>query len=83
MAMDKPYATLRGALRRGDIDYKYLAKQLDRSLQYVVDRMNARAAWRVDEAYKILDILREPPERFRSFFPPAANRVEIRRRANV
>lgn len=64
------YATLRKELKHQDIDNRYLAKLLGRSVPCVSQRLNARQSWTLDEAYALLKALSLPYEKLHVLFPP-------------
>ena len=66
----KPHAKLRGALMERDIDEAYLARKLQRSVTYVSQHMMAHKPWPMDEAYKIMDMIRAPYDQLPVYFPP-------------
>lgn len=68
--MPKPHMKLRGAMVERDIDEAYIARKLQRGPTYVSQRMMGRKPWQIDEAYKILDMIRAPYDQLAAYFPP-------------
>jgi len=69
--MAKPYAKLRHALDDADISRADIQQRLGRGkgLTYVAQRFQGERPWTLDDAYVILDMLGEPPNRIAEFFP--------------
>ena len=73
------YRYLRQRLRELGVDVSYLSQLLGfSSPTSASDRLSGRANWRQSEMYRVLEIIREPPERLHIVFPPDG--VEFRRR---
>ena len=66
----KPHAKLRGALMEKDIVEAYLVRKLQRGVTYISQRMMGRKPWPMDEAYKIMDMIRAPYDQLPVYFPP-------------
>ena len=66
----KPHAKLRGALVAADIDEAYIARKLQSGVPYVSQRMMGKKPWPMDEAYKIMDMIRAPYDQLAAYFPP-------------
>ena len=67
--MTSHYIQLKRRLHQADIDYRYLAKQLHRSVDYVASAMTGRTQFGIDECYAILDALGQPDADLREWFP--------------
>ena len=68
--MARQHAKLRGALVAADIDEAYIARKLQRGVTYVSQRMMGKKPWPMDEAYKIMDMIRAPYDQLAAYFPP-------------
>lgn len=77
----KPYSYLRGKLNEFDIEQRYLAELLNRSLWYVVERLAGRSPWGQDDMYKLMEIIGEPDDMLHNYFPPKGNAAASRLRA--
>lgn len=66
----RPYAKLRGKMAEMDVTSTALANYLGRSSTYISAHMTHKYSWDVDEAYKILDLLKVPKEEIVEYFPP-------------
>lgn len=67
--MAQRFRKLRTLLRNADIGHRYLAELLGKSTSYISPRMTAKTSWKLDEAYKILEILNEPLDMIYEIFP--------------
>lgn len=69
--MKQTYNNLRKELKYRDIDRPTLAIHLGMSLSTLDNRFSKKKehAWRLDEIYKILDILKIEHHRLHEFFP--------------
>lgn len=65
----KLYRELRAQMVRSDVDTAWLAKKLNLSRQSLSLRLNNKVAWRVDEMYRILDLLDLPHSALAECFP--------------
>jgi hypothetical protein len=63
------FRKLRALLRNADIEHSYLAEIIGRSPGHVSSCLNGKAQWKLDEVYKILDVLGEKPENMHKIFP--------------
>ena len=65
------YKELRIALKFAEPEIKQsdLAMHLNASLTHVNQLMNGRSDWRLEEAYKTLDLIGAGPEEFAKYFP--------------
>lgn len=66
----KPFAKLRGKIAEMGYNLSAVANYLNRSRSYVSNRMMHAADWKIDEAYKVLDLLEIPYEEIFTYFPP-------------
>lgn len=73
----RPHYKLRRALRDMDVDEPYLAELLGRSVSYVSTRMMGLGPWTIDEVYKMLEIINEPPRRMHMYFTPKGRNIEV------
>lgn len=64
------YRKMRARMLELDVDGKWLARQLGLCQQSLSNRMTLRTPWSVDEAYKVLELLRVPAEELHIYFPP-------------
>lgn len=65
------FPELRKALKEYDIDEAYLSEQLgisDRSLRNRFRNIKG-STWRLEEQYKVLRIIGQPPEKIGVYFP--------------
>lgn len=69
MRTSLPYALLRNALRAHRYNQEDVAALLERSRQYVSDRLNAKGAWQLDEAYKLLEAIDTEDNELWRYFP--------------
>ena len=69
------YEKLRDEMKRSGISQEYLELQLHVSTSYVSKRLRGIVEWGVDEAYKVLDILRIPYSQLQEYFPPKHKEV--------
>ncbi len=67
--MSRPYKRLRVLLCANGLDQKDVARALLLSERTVSSRMNRRSEWTLGEAYKLLELLGEPPEALPRLFP--------------
>lgn len=67
--MTRLYRTLRWYMLDADVDTEWLARKLGMSRQSLSLRFNNKVAWRLDEMYKILDILNLPYTELGNCFP--------------
>ena len=67
--MAKPYSKLRHALDDADITHADIAVKLDRSTAYVDQRFRCEFPWTMQDAYIILEMLKEPAELMAEYFP--------------
>jgi len=74
----RPYSALRGKLAEMNIDQRYLAKLLNRSIWYIVERLAGRSPWDMDDMYAMLDLIGEPHELLNHYYP-----LESRKRAEA
>ena len=73
----KKYSELREEMKKNDIGQAYLAKLLHVSGTYVSLRINGKMSWSLEDSYKILEILRIPPEQIYYYFPPGGKEVKM------
>lgn len=79
--MARPYAKLRGLLLEYDITQEHLARVLLLSKTSVSKRMMGHWPWQLDECYKILDMVHQPPEELHAVFPrDGINEPDVKRR---
>jgi hypothetical protein len=64
-----PYVLLRRGLKAHGYNQDDVAALLERSRQYVSDRMNAKGEWMLGEAYTLLYAIDEPESELHRFFP--------------
>lgn len=67
--MLKKYIRLKAAMIEQDIDEKYLNRMLNRGASYISKKLNDKASWRLDDVYKICDILHIPYDEIHLYFP--------------
>ena len=67
--MLKKYTRLKVAMIEHDIDENHLNRMLNRGHAYVSNKLNDRASWRLDDVYKICDILHIPYDEIHLYFP--------------
>lgn len=67
--MLKKYTRLKVAMIEKDLDEKHINRMLDRGCSYMTNKMNDRSAWRLDDVYKICDILHIPYDEIHLYFP--------------
>ena len=67
--MAKPFKELRKLMCAEDIDQRYLAKRIGRSLAYVSNRMCGHAPWDMRSVYQICDLFEIPTEQIAVYFP--------------
>lgn len=48
----------------------YLAEQIGMSESALNDRYADRTKWRIDEIYKVMDLIKKPYEEIYKYFPP-------------
>lgn len=65
----KPYAKLRGELYAMDIDQRYLAELIHRSIWYIVERLSGRQPWDMDDMYMLMHIINKPSYMLHEYFP--------------
>lgn len=64
------YRKIRARMQELDVDGRWLARQLGWSPQSLSNRMCCRNQWGMDEAYKVLEVLRVPASEIHVYFPP-------------
>ena len=79
----KSYIRLREALKDRGLDHEGLAIMLGLSRQSVTARLTGRIAWRIDEAYIVLDLLECPYSEFPVWFPPNGDDRKIKQASKV
>lgn len=71
------YFNLRNKMKQCGIKVNDLAAALDLSPTVMSKKLNGRTPWRLDECYKVLDLLKVPREKMNNYFPAADVEVEI------
>ena len=64
-----PYLLLRRKLKAYGFNQDDVAVLLERSRQYVSDRMRAKGEWHIDEAYKLLEAIEAETNELYRYFP--------------
>lgn len=77
--MAKPFKELRKLMCAEDIDQRYLAKRIGRSVGYVSNRMRGYAPWDMRSVYQICDLFEIPLSEIAAYFPKEDIRVQEER----
>ncbi len=64
------YRELKGRMYSQDVDQRFFAEQIRRSLGYVSESMTGKRPFTIDDAYKICALLEIPVIEIHTFFPP-------------
>lgn len=67
--MLKKYTQLKVAMIEHDVDEQYLNRKLNRHVGYISAKLNDKTSWKLDEVYKICDILNIPYDEIHVYFP--------------
>ncbi len=66
----RKYQLLRELIRAERLTAATLSEMLEHGPQHISECMRGKCMWRVEDCYKILDILNEPRSRIFEVFPP-------------
>ena len=69
--MDMSYDFLAGRLRQLKMQQRDLARALAMSETSLSHRMTGQVAWRIDEMYSVLHIIKASPDELPLYFPAA------------
>jgi len=67
--MAKPYRKLRHKMDDMDVSRKDVAKQINRHVTYVDQRLRCEHSWTIQDAYRILKFLNVSPDEISDYFP--------------
>jgi len=68
--MPKLYRNLRKELFANDLKQPYVGKHIGCSGQHVSDMMTGKAEWRLEQCYKVLEMINKPYTDLPKYFPP-------------
>ena len=67
--MARPFNKLRGLMQEYEIQQKHLARELNMGITSVSRRMSGSEEWRLDEIWKVMELLHIPACKMHEYFP--------------